>query len=146
MKISNRFTIAVHILSLISVRTDNMTSEQIADSVNINAGYIRQISGLLKKAGLIGVKRGSGGAYLLKEPGSISLYDVYQAVDVVIEGELFHWHENPNPNCWVGSNIHDVLEIYLLKAQQAMEEVLRAVSIHEITEIIIRKKNASSGA
>jgi DNA-binding IscR family transcriptional regulator len=146
MKISNRFTIAVHILSLINVRSDYLTSQQIANSVNINAGYIRQISGLLKKAEFIGIKRGSGGAYLLKAPTSISLYDVYKAVDVVMEGELFHWHEDPNPNCWIGSNIQEILDIFLLKAQQAMEGVLREVSIQEITELIIKKEKASTEA
>lgn len=146
MKISNRFTIAVHILSLISVRTDLLTSEQIADSVNTNPVIIRQISRLLKKSGLIDVRRGSGGAYLLKDASDISLYHVYKAVDVVLEGELFHTHENPNPNCWVGANINQVLELFLLKAQTAMEDILKEVSIQEITEFIIQKKNASQEA
>ncbi|MGG3623289.1 Rrf2 family transcriptional regulator [Bacillus gobiensis] len=143
MRISNRFTIAVHMLSLIAVRTDLLTSEQIADSVNTNPVIIRQISRLLKKSGLIDVRRGSGGAYLLKDASDISLYNVYKAVDVVLEGELFHTHENPNPNCWVGANINQVLELFLLKAQTAMEDILKEVSIQEITEFIIQKKNAS---
>ncbi|ALC80279.1 MULTISPECIES: Rrf2 family transcriptional regulator [Bacillus] len=146
MRISNRFTIAVHMLSLIAVRTDLLTSEQIADSVNTNPVIIRQISRLLKKSGLIDVRRGSGGAYLLKDASDISLYNVYKAVDVVLEGELFHTHENPNPNCWVGANINQVLELFLLKAQTAMEDILKEVSIQEITEFIIQKKNASQEA
>ncbi|MGG3574132.1 Rrf2 family transcriptional regulator [Bacillus gobiensis] len=146
MRISNRFTIAVHMLSLIAVRTDLLTSEQIADSVNTNPVIIRQISRLLKKSGLIDVRRGSGGAYLLKDASGISLYNVYKAVDVVLEGELFHTHENPNPNCWVGANINQVLELFLLKAQTAMEDILKEVSIQEITEFIIQKKNASQEA
>lgn len=146
MKISSRFTIAVHMISLIHVRTDHLTSEQIADSVNTNPVIIRQISSLLKKAGLIGVKRGSGGAYLLKDPSEISLFDIYQAVDVVGDNGLFHSHENPNPNCWIGANINEILGIFLVRAQQAMEGVLREVSIQELTQLIAEKKNASSGA
>ncbi|MGZ7446092.1 Rrf2 family transcriptional regulator [Paenibacillus sp. TH7-28] len=146
MRISSRFTIAVHMLSLIHVRTDLLTSEQIADSVNTNPVIIRQISVLLKKAGLIGVKRGSGGAYLLKDPSEISLYDIYQAVDVVEDSGLFHAHENPNPNCWVGANINEVLGVFLVKAQHAMEGVLREVTIQDLVHIISQKKNASSGA
>jgi len=146
LKISSRFTIAVHMISLIHVRTDHLTSEQIADSVNTNPVIIRQISSLLKKAGLIGVKRGSGGAYLLKDPSEISLFDIYQAVDVVGDNGLFHSHENPNPNCWIGANINEILGIFLVRAQQAMEGVLREVSIQELTQLIAEKKNASSGA
>ncbi|AKG34853.1 Rrf2 family transcriptional regulator [Paenibacillus durus] len=142
MRISSRFSIAVHMLSLIHVRTDLLTSEQIADSVNTNPVIIRQISRLLKKSGLLDVKRGSGGAFLLKDASDISLYDVYKAVEVVEEGELFHTHDHPNPNCWVGANINQVLELILLKAQTAMEQVLREISIKEITELIVQRKNA----
>ncbi|MCM3269658.1 Rrf2 family transcriptional regulator [Paenibacillus elgii] len=145
MRISSRFSIAVHMLTLINVRTDHqLTSEQIADSVNTNAVIIRQISSLLKKAGLIEVKRGTGGAYLLKEPSRISLYDIFNAVDVLHDDGLFHTHENQNPMCWVGSNINEILGIFLLKAQHAMEEILRDVSLGEITELIKQKRHASS--
>ncbi|RKQ20822.1 Rrf2 family transcriptional regulator [Bacillus subtilis] len=143
MRISTRFTIAVHMLSLLNVRTDHLTSEQMADSVNTNPVIIRQISRLLKKAGLIDVKRGSGGAYLLKDVDAITLYDIYKATEVVEEGALFHSHENPNPNCWVGANIHRVLELILLKAQDAMENILKETSVKELTELIVQKRNAS---
>lgn len=146
MRISSRFTIAVHMLSLICVRSDLLTSEQIAGSVNTNPVIIRQISRLLKKARLMDVRRGSGGAFLLKDAASISLYDVYKAVEVVEEGELFHTHENPNPDCWVGANINQVLELILLKAQKAMESILQEVSIKEITELIARRKKTSHEA
>ncbi|MCY8028104.1 Rrf2 family transcriptional regulator [Bacillus inaquosorum] len=143
MRISTRFTIAVHMLSLLNVRTDHLTSEQMADSVNTNPVIIRQISRLLKKAGLIDVKRGSGGAYLLKDADVITLYDIYKATEVVEEGALFHSHENPNLNCWVGANIHRVLELILLKAQDAMENILKETSVKELTELIVQKRNAS---
>ncbi|MEH6972616.1 transcriptional regulator, partial [Bacillus sp. JJ675] len=70
----------------------------------------------------------------------------YKAVEVVGEGELFHTHENPNPDCWVGANINQVLELILVKAQTAMENILRDVSIQDVTELIIQKKNASQEA
>lgn len=146
MQISSRFTIAVHMLALIQVRTDHLTSEQIADSVNTNPVIIRQISRALKKSGLIDVRRGTGGAYLTREARDITLYDVYQAVEAVGKGKLFHAHENPNPNCWVGANINQVLDLILSKAQAAMETILKEISIQEITELIAQKKNASSEA
>lgn len=95
---------------------------------------------IAEKAGLIEVKRGTGGAHLLRDAGAISLYDVYKAVEVVGEGELFHTHENPNPDCWVGANIHQVLELVLLKAQTAMENILKEMSIKELTDLIIQKE------
>ncbi|MDQ0495357.1 Rrf2 family transcriptional regulator [Paenibacillus brasilensis] len=143
MQISSRFSIAVHMLSLIHVRADYLTSDQIADSVNTNPVIIRQITRLLKKSGLIGVRRGTGGSFLLKEAAEISLYNVYKAVEAIENDQLFNTHENPNPNCWVGANINQVLELILIKAQHAMESILQNVSIQEITELIIQKNHAS---
>ncbi|MGB3569491.1 MAG: Rrf2 family transcriptional regulator, partial [Priestia megaterium] len=50
MKISSRFTVAVHILSLIKVDSSHpSTSEWIASSVNTNPVVIRRVIGMLKK-------------------------------------------------------------------------------------------------
>lgn len=133
MKISSRFSIAVHILSLLAnEREAHSTSEWFADSVGTNPVIIRKILGYLKKAGLVSVKPGLGGAKLLKELEEITLLDVYRAVEVVDEGELFHIHEEPNPNCPVGANIQSVLDLIVRKAQQGMEDVLRNITMNEV--------------
>lgn len=135
MRISSRFSVAVHILSLISITddADKGTSEWIAGSVNTNPVVIRRIMGMLKAAGLISIRRGSGGAALLKPLGEISLLDIYRAVDVVEGGELFQMHDRPNPNCPVGANIQFVLEIILMQAQEAMESFLEHISLEQVT-------------
>jgi Rrf2 family protein len=140
MKISSRFTVAVHILSLIKIDSDtSCTSEWIAGSVNTNPVVIRRILGMLKKAGLVGVKAGAGGAYLLKDLKDITLLDVYRAVEVVEEGELFQMHEHPNPQCPVGRNIQTVLDWILKRAQSAMEQVLAEITMEEVVTDLIRK-------
>ena len=53
---------------------------------------------------------------------------------MVGEGELFQIHENPNPKCPIGANIQFVLEIVLVKAQDAMEDVLKKVTMKDIVE------------
>ncbi len=136
MKISNRFAIGIHILLIIAfTRKDasiSCTSEYIAESVNINPVIIRKVIAKLKAAGLIIVKSGSGGAFLTAEPEEISLLDVYRAVEVVKDDELFNLHNEPNPNCPIGKNINAVLDIVLTKATKAMEDVLESVSIEEV--------------
>lgn len=94
---------------------------------------------MLKKAKLVNVRAGAGGASLTKSLNKITLLDVYRAVDVVEEGELFQFHENPNPNCPVGSSIQPVLELVLLRAQNAMEKVLEEITMEEITAGIVKK-------
>ena len=64
-----------------------------------------------------------------------TLYDIYKAVGSVDEAEgLFHFHEQPNPDCPVGRNIHKVLDQRLLDAQRAMEESLRSTTLADIAE------------
>jgi Rrf2 family protein len=140
MKISSRFTVAVHILSLVTIENSTLcTSEWIAESVNTNPVVIRRVMGKLKNAGLIQVRRGTGGASLLKPLKDISLLDVYHAVEVVEEGELFQFHENPNPNCPVGANIQAVLELILNRAQEAMERILDEVTMEELVTVLTKK-------
>ena len=140
MKISSRFTVAVHILSLVAIeRSELCTSEWIADSVNTNPVVIRRVIGKLREAGLVQVRRGVGGATLQKSLDQITLLDVYRAVEVVEEGELFQMHEKPNPNCPVGANIEAVLELILLRAQEAMESVLGEITMEELVNVLGQK-------
>ncbi|MFY0761885.1 Rrf2 family transcriptional regulator [Metabacillus dongyingensis] len=133
MKISSRFTIAVHILTLIKQNPpSDCTSEFMAGSVNTNPVIIRKILSYLKKAGLVEVRRGAGGAYLLKELHDITLLEVFRAVQVVEEDKLFHFHEKPNPDCPIGANIQSVLELILVQAQEAMEQVLESITMDQL--------------
>ncbi|MEK0313356.1 Rrf2 family transcriptional regulator [Cohnella sp. 56] len=149
MQISSRFSIGVHILALLAIRPqDHHTSEWLAGSVGTNPVVIRRVLGLLKKAGLANVRAGSGGATLARELDEITLLDVYRAVDVVEAGNLFHMHEQPNPNCPVGANIEQVLRLLMLKAQSALEGVLAAVTLRELVDVLameIRTKGAANG-
>ncbi|WP_188388623.1 Rrf2 family transcriptional regulator [Priestia taiwanensis] len=144
MKISSRFTIAVHILSLIhSSPAPICTSEYMAGSVNTNPVIIRKVLAYLKKANLVYVKRGTGGAYLMKELSDITLLDVYRAVDVVEEEKLFHFHEKPNPDCPIGANLQLVLEVLLVQAQEAMEAVLNSVTMEQLLASLDKQIHAN---
>ena len=133
MKITSRFTVAVHTLLAVYVlgKEYKMTSDLIASSVNVNPVVIRRTLSSLKAAGMIEVKAGSGGATPEKDADDITLYDVYTAVDCV-EGNLFNFHENPNPECPVGKNIHAVLDSHLADAQTALENELKSVTLADL--------------
>lgn len=133
MKITSRFTVAVHTLLAIYVlgKDYKMTSDFIASSVNVNPVVIRRTLSSLKAAGIIDVKAGSGGAMPVKNADDITLYEIYTAVDCV-EGNLFNFHENPNPKCPVGKNIHAVLDSHLADAQAALENVLKSVTLSDL--------------
>ena len=136
MQISSRFTIAVHVLICIETFKNDykITSEFLASSVNVNPVVIRRLLQQLKKAGLVHVKRGSGGAEIRKPLTAITLLDVYHAVECVEEGNLFHFHENPNKLCPVGKNIHALLDTRLEEIQKAMEKEMNAVTLQDLMD------------
>ena len=134
MQISSRFTIAVHMLTAVEVFKDDykVTSDFLAGSVNTNPVIIRKIMGQLKEAGLIEVARGTGGITLTRPLEDITLLDIYRAVEPTAGEGLFHFHENPNPQCPVGRNIHGLLDGHLEDAEKAMEDSLASVTLADL--------------
>ncbi len=133
MQISSRFSVAVHVLTLLATNPvgELLTSDRMAGSVNTNPVVIRRILGQLKKAGLVEVRPAAGGTYLRRDPAAITLLDVYRAVDVV-EERLFSVHEKPNPNCVVGRSIQAALDGTLGRAQAALEQELAATTLAQV--------------
>lgn len=139
MQISSRFTIAVHILVFINMfeKTHKVTSDFIAGSVNVNPVIIRNLLLQLKAAGIVTVVRGSGGASIARPLDKITLFDVYNAVECIDDGTLFHFHENPNPKCPVGCSIHQILDGSLVQVQHAMEDELEKITLENLVNIAL---------
>lgn len=138
MQISSRFTIAIHVFACMEVFGEDykITSDFLASSINVNPVIIRKILSQLRNAGLIEVARGTGGTTTTRPIDEITFYDVYLAVDLLEKGELFHFHENPNPNCPVGKNIHTALDDRLLHIQGAMEQEMKKYTIADVVNDI----------
>lgn len=134
MQITSRFTVALHIFTCVEVFKDEykVTSDFLAGSINTNPVIIRKIVTQLKNAGLIEVARGTGGITVTKPLNEITFYDVYEAIEPVENGDLFHFHENPNPECPVGRNIHALLDQKLQAIQSAMEDEMKRYSIEDL--------------
>ncbi|UFJ41041.1 Rrf2 family transcriptional regulator [Brevibacillus humidisoli] len=138
MTISSRFSVAVHILSLLHFCKDERpTSEFIAGSVNTNPVVVRRIMGMLSKAGLIKTSQGVPGATLACPIGDITMLDVYRAVQAD-QDELFAMHDHPNPSCPVGRTIQKSLDVVFSHAQQAMENELANVTIEQFCSDMAR--------
>ncbi len=134
MQISSRFTIAVHVLTAIDTFQNDykVTSDFLAGSINVNPVIIRRVMQQLKGAGLIEVKRGSGGMSIAKPLDQITLLDIFNAVEPLEDGQLFHFHENPSAACPVGRNIHNGLDDKLLSVQNAMEKQMTNITLESV--------------
>jgi Rrf2 family protein len=134
MRPSSRFTVAIHVLTLLALGADGeqpVTSEYIAGSVNTNPVVIRRILALLRKAKLVRSRSGPGGGWqLVVAPGGITLRHVFRAV----EGEaLFPLHAStPNPRCPVGRTIQAALDAPYAGARLAVERNLEKTTIADL--------------
>ena len=134
MQISSRFTIALHIFTCVDTFKDDykVTSDFLAGSINTNPVIIRKILTQLKNAGLITVARGTGGITVNRPLLEITFYDVYQAIEPLENGDLFHFHEAPNPECPVGRNIHRLLDEKLKVIQNSMENKMKEYTLADL--------------
>lgn len=126
-----RFSSAIHTLILISEAETPMTSEEIAASVGTNASYIRKITGLLKKKGIIKSRRGVSGFQLAVSPRELPLYDVYRAVSETDRVHVFDLHQNPNDQCIVGKHIKPVLTDVFRGIEEKAEQELKKTTLAE---------------
>ena len=134
MQISSKFTIGVHLLAVIDYlgEDDKVTSSVLAGSIGVNPVIVRNVMGNLKEAGLISISQGRSGISLAKKPGQITFYDVYKAVDSVNDDGLFHFHENPNPECPIGKNIHKAMDSKLDRVQKRMEDEMKQITLADV--------------
>ena len=104
-----KFSVAVHVLILISESPNPMNSDQMAGSVGTNASYIRKILALLKKAEIVDGYRGISGYSLTVAPEQLTLLQIYQAVMEESDIHLLDIHQNPSDQCIVGRHIRPAL-------------------------------------
>lgn len=117
---NGRFSISVHILTLLEKAQGEMTSsEYLAGSININPVLVRKELSNLRKHGLVESKEGKSGGFTLGRPArQIVLSDVYQAVrQTPILGQS---KNSPNPACPVGREINNHLDDIYAEAEDAV--------------------------
>ena len=104
-----KFSVAVHVLILVSESPTPINSDQMAMSIGTNASYVRKILGLLKKAGIVDGHRGISGYTMLLPPEQLTLLQIYQAVMEQPKPHLLDIHQNSSDRCVVGRYIRPVL-------------------------------------
>ena len=133
MKYPTRLSDAIHILAFIALHPKaNLTSEKLAESVQTNPAYVRQLMSALRKGGLLTSVKGHPRPALARTPEEITLLDAYRAV----EGSkpILHQDTHTNPDCGVGVNIQLVIRDCYDLVQERAEEAMAAITLGEILE------------
>lgn len=119
-----KFSVALHILTMISESKKILSSQALAESVGTNASYIRKVIALLKNTGLITSHQGRSGYQLSKSPKEISLLEIYFATQEVNRINLFQIHQNANQDCPVGKHIESAMSLIFSSVEQQLEKEL----------------------
>ena len=137
---NTRFSVAVHILTLLAMQDAPVTSDFVAGSVQTNAVVVRRILGALREAGLVRAVPGPGGGFeLAAEAGAVTLREVYEAV---AERSLIAIHSETNPKCPVGRNIEALLGRVTREAEEALLRRLSETTLARLVSRVARCERA----
>ncbi len=84
LRISEAANIAIHSMAYIAVKGRNgfVSVSQIAEDIGVSSAHLSKVLQRLVKSGLLTSTRGAKGGFLLKrDPGSVSLLEILEAVE-----------------------------------------------------------------
>jgi len=114
--------------------TNKVTSELLSLSTGCNPVTIRSILSSLKKAGIISVRFGTGGAVIKMPLQEISLYRICMAVEPDAVRKLMGIHSSPSPLCPVGRNINRILSDAYGTLQKDITESMKSITMQSIVD------------
>lgn len=149
MQISMKCSVAVHCLIFIheAKGVARVTSTLLAESTGCNPVVIRNILSALKKAGLITVPRGTGGAELCADPAKITLYQIYAALEPEGVTSLIGIHPCQGRPCPVAQNIRQVLQKPYHKIEDAVKATMESITLQSMLDDfhgLVQKSNSAS--
>jgi DNA-binding IscR family transcriptional regulator len=107
-----------------------------AASANTNPVVIRRLLGELRGAGLVESRRGAGAGWsLARELGSVTLLDVYEAVE---PGPLFAMHRTtPDPGCVIGHGIQPAMRGIYQDIEETLRQELARVTLEKVLRDVL---------
>lgn len=131
MKRNSRLSLALHTLSHMAGDPDRMrTSSDIAEHAGTNPVVVRRVLGRLREAGLLTSEKGhAGGWRLARAPDSITLADVYIALDESLIASNEQDHE---PECSLEHALHRRVSSVMREVEQSLIARLGETTISEV--------------
>lgn len=129
-----KFSVALHILVMISESEEKLSSQALATSIGTNASYVRKVISLLKNAQLIISQQGKSEYQLSKDAKLMSLLEVYTATQEIVEPKLFQLHQNMNMTCPVGKNIEGAISPIFTEVEATFTKELTNHSVQDVID------------
>lgn len=140
MKYSTKLSDTLHLLAFICLADGtSLSSTRIAESIQTNPAYVRQLMSLLKKAGLLSNTQGQANPRLTRPAEEITMLDVYRAV----EGEkpLLHMDTHTNPGCGVGIYVQIVIADCYQEIQNVAEQKMSQITLSDLLQRYCQRMN-----
>jgi Rrf2 family protein len=140
MSYSLSFSQSLYIVLFVAAKIEQSTFEfistqQIADTLNIPPSTSSVILRRLKKAGLIEAREGvNGGVRLAKLPGQITVLDIFEAVEQ--SGAMFQTNVNIAVSGEKSTRVQRAVSSVLTDAENQMKHSLQAVTIKDLMKSI----------
>ncbi len=103
--VSEAVSLAFHGMGLLA-SGKRMSAKEMAEAVNVSEAHLAKVFQKLVKEGLVTSVRGPGGGFqLARDPGEISLFHIYTAIEGVPKHDycLLHSERCPFGGCIFGS-------------------------------------------
>lgn len=143
MATNRRFPVAVHVMTALAYSPRAwLSSAMLAKSVGTNPVVIRRLLGGLRKAGLVVGHPGKlGGVELGRRPESITLLDIYRAVE---GGSSFALPDKPALKaCAVSCAMKGLLASVLAETDRAISHSLEQVRLADLVKEVDRAPAAA---
>lgn len=112
-----------------------MDSRTLAASVNTNAVTVRRLLAALQRAGLVRTYAGvKGGAALIKKPTSVTLLEIYDAVEprpIIAVNE-----RKALKRCSVSCHMKGIMSAVAESTEQALRKHLRQIKLSNLVRMI----------
>ena len=129
---NTHFSMAVHLLCALACNKNELVgSRDLAYSVGTNPSFLRGLISVLRQAGLVETRQGKGGGSTLARPAeSITLHDVYRAIETK---QLLNVHATDcNSICVVARNMTNVLNDVNGKLESMLSAELKRTTVADL--------------
>ncbi|MGZ3883667.1 MAG: RrF2 family transcriptional regulator [Bacteroidia bacterium] len=132
-----RFATSIHILTVLAMSDELVSSEYISESVNVNSAIIRKEMGRLRDCGLIESREGKGGgSRLARPPKRIRLSEIYAAVKHI---PILGRSNDPNPKCPIGKQMNKQIDDLYAEAEKTLIRTLDKMTLADFAEPFKKK-------
>jgi len=119
MRVDYRLARMLHVLTHLYGRSVPASSEELATMLDTNPVLVRRMMAGLRSAGYVSSTAGRSGGWTLQvDPASITVLDVYQALEEPVIFAI--GASNDHPGCAAERAITDALEVALAQAAGAL--------------------------